>query len=271
MKPRYHYISTNIENMHAEPQHMCEVVSQAIYGTPLTIVDEKELWVQIQTPDKYRGWIRKQAMAARRTPYLSTPSIAQVDALWTHLYQVDDAARSPPVITLPFETKVEIASDPEHLHRHWISFRLIDGSCVWGRRGDFTFNPKLLPLSEMVRLSQRFVGTPYRWGGSSTFGFDCSGFVQALYRQVGIVLSRDAKDQANMSLATAVEREHLQSGDLVFFGSNPPRITHVGMTLDSERFIHATASYEMGHHAIRISSLAERQWEEAIIKACRYF
>jgi cell wall-associated NlpC family hydrolase len=97
---------------------------------------------------------------------------------------------------------------------------------------------------QMAALARRFVGTPYLWGGTTPFGFDCSGFVQRLYSLCGVTLPRDAYMQAESPLGSRVpEGELLQAGDLVFFcGRDDPRgrgITHVGMMLDEKEVIHA--------------------------------
>ena len=95
-------------------------------------------------------------------------------------------------------------------------------------------------------IAQLFLGTPYLWGGGSSFGFDCSGFVQRIYRHFGIVLPRDAHLQATSPLLEGVpEGSTFRAGDLLFFGSeqDPEQrgITHVGMALNAEIFIHASS------------------------------
>ncbi|MCP5492677.1 MAG: C40 family peptidase [Chlamydiales bacterium] len=93
----------------------------------------------------------------------------------------------------------------------------------------------------MPQFSQKFLGLLYIWGGRSSFGYDCSGFVQMLYSQIGIKLQRDAKQQILDSRLQSIKIDELKLGDLIFFGKSDQRIMHVGMYIGNEQFIHATA------------------------------
>src|SRR5882724_6484996 len=85
----------------------------------------------------------------------------------------------------------------------------------------------------VVALAKQHVGAPYRWGGSSPSGFDCSGLVRYVYAQVGVDLPHNAAKQ--YELGAPVAREDLQPGDIVFFD----RLRHNGIYIGDGRFIHA--------------------------------
>jgi hypothetical protein len=99
----------------------------------------------------------------------------------------------------------------------------------------------------LVVVARGLVGVPYLWGGRTPFGIDCSGFTQRVYWLCGHVIPRDAYQQAGSALFAPVERSDVRPGDLLFFASgeaDPNRpITHVGLAIDSDRFIHASGRY----------------------------
>jgi len=93
---------------------------------------------------------------------------------------------------------------------------------------------------EIVAFAMQYLGTPYRFGGTTPSGFDCSGFMMYVLRNFGISVNRVSRDQALNGVH--VDRNALQPGDLVFFAASPgeSRITHVGMYIGGGQFIHAS-------------------------------
>jgi cell wall-associated NlpC family hydrolase len=79
-----------------------------------------------------------------------------------------------------------------------------------------------------VKDVMSFLGVPYVWGGESAQGFDCSGLVQAVYREAGVSLPRVAQSQYNAGPAVS-PGQAVVPGDLVFFGTGPGDVSHVGM------------------------------------------
>jgi cell wall-associated NlpC family hydrolase len=85
----------------------------------------------------------------------------------------------------------------------------------------------------VVEIARKHVGTPYRWGGSSPSGFDCSGLVRYVYAQVGVSLPHNAAEQYRYG--RPISRDRLEPGDLVFFDG----LRHNGIYVGAGRFIHA--------------------------------
>ena len=94
-------------------------------------------------------------------------------------------------------------------------------------------SPEAARARTVVAVAKQYVGAPYRWGGSSPDGFDCSGLVRYVYAQVGVSLPHNAAQQYR--LGTPVARDDLEPGDLVFFD----HLRHNGIYVGNGRFIHA--------------------------------
>ncbi len=117
--------------------------------------------------------------------------------------------------------------------------------------------------SSIVDVALSYLGVPYVWGGTTPSGFDCSGYVQYVFRQCGYSISRTATPQYDDGYA--VSYSDLQPGDLVFFERtyNDTGITHVGIYIGGGDFVHA------GSGCVKISSLSESYYSSRYYGACR--
>lgn len=93
---------------------------------------------------------------------------------------------------------------------------------------------------QLVDYAKRFIGVPYRWGGISTSGFDCSGLVRMVFQHLGISLPRTSSAQAG--IGHVISKSDLAPGDLVFFNTGGGTYSHVGIYVGSNKFISATTS-----------------------------
>jgi gamma-D-glutamyl-L-lysine dipeptidyl-peptidase len=258
----------SVTDMLSGPDENADVVSQALYGTTVAVLEERGEWARIRTPDDYPGWIPAAAMRRLRegeTPYASGSRVARVESLFANLYRDPDVTRNKPLLTVAFETKLEVARELTEDEGRWLEIRLPDGRKAWVQRGDVTFETKPLSVDAAIAVAKRFLGLPYYWGGTSTFGYDCSGFTQMLYRRMGIAIPRDSRPQARWEGSRAVDRSDLLPGDLLYFGSSPEKISHTGMYIGGGEFIHAT-THE--HPVVQISRLDEAHWSGLLV-ACR--
>ncbi|MGA8345332.1 MAG: C40 family peptidase [Candidatus Sulfotelmatobacter sp.] len=273
-----HIVVVPVANMYSGPSDQTDVVSQAIYGSNVILLTARGEWSRIQTADRYKGWVRSRHLRLIQSGkgYATVGVIVQVESLFANVYREPDITRHKPVLTIPFEARLEVIpgengtdakkGEGKGSHEGWLQVRLPDKRSEWIQSGDVVSDPKPLSVPESIELAKRFMGIPYLWGGSSSFGFDCSGFTQMLVRARGIIMPRDADKQAAWTGVIAVQRKDLQPGDLLFFGSSPKDITHTGMYIGDGQFIHDTTN---GHPVVQMSRLDDQPWTHLLVASRR--
>lgn len=117
----------------------------------------------------------------------------------------------------------------------------------------------------IVRTAERYIGVRYKYGGTSLFGFDCSGFVRYVYQKHGIELPRGSKEQYESGRKLSIGEA--QPGDLVFFSIEGPGISHVGIYLGGMRFIHSPGTGKK----ISYAAIDSNYWKGRFVAAAAYF
>jgi gamma-D-glutamyl-L-lysine dipeptidyl-peptidase len=256
-----------VANMYRDASTTTDVVSQAIYASNVTLVEFKKHWVKIKTADSYTGWM--QVGDLRRLAgqaYAAQGAAVRVAELSANIYREPDVTAHAPVVTIPWESRLEVVAEKVADGDRWLKVRLADGSEGYVQNGDVSRDFAPLSIEQMIGAARRFLGVTYTWGGTSSFGFDCSGFTQMLERQRGVVMPRDADMQAEWTGVSEVQRADLQAGDLLFFGKDAKNITHTGMYIGNGEFIHDT-THE--HPMVQISKLDDKPWTDILVAARR--
>jgi cell wall-associated NlpC family hydrolase len=106
-------------------------------------------------------------------------------------------------------------------------------------------------------------GAPYRNGGTTPQGFDCSGFVQYVFGIHGLAMPRETREQ--FRIGKSVKRDDLEPGDLVFFSTVSPGASHVGIIIGGDQFVHAPS--ERG--VVRVEQLTADYWTRRFVGARR--
>jgi len=120
-----------------------------------------------------------------------------------------------------------------------------------------------IKVDRVIQTAKSYLGTPYVWGGSTTAGFDCSGFTQYVLKQNSIAVPRTAAQQYEKG--TAVSKSKLKPGDLVFFSTYKPGASHLGIYLGKDQFIHASS----GSGKVIISKLSGSYYTQHYLGAKR--
>ena len=127
----------------------------------------------------------------------------------------------------------------------------------------FTFAGSMVANEQDLRAKvNKVVGTPYKYGGTTTKGFDCSGFVLHIFNQYNIKLPRTSSAQAQKG--TKVNRADLQPGDLVFFNTSGKGISHAGIYLGNGEFAHSSSS-----KGVIVSKMSSSYYDKRYVTARR--
>ena len=171
---------------------------------------------------------------------------------------------------LPQGTRMTILEDGVE----WCPVRLMDGTEGWVAAQFIEILPELssrsggtasITAERLVAYatSDKFIGIPYKYGGSTTNGFDCSGFTQYIYSEYGFSIPHNAQSQ--FSYGQLVEKAELVKGDLVFFGTSSSNISHVGIYIGGNDFVHARST----GRPLGINSLNEDYYTRMFVGAKR--
>jgi cell wall-associated NlpC family hydrolase len=215
----------------AQPAPDAPLMTEALMGERITVYqfnDEGWAWGQL-ADDGYVGWLPANA--------LLVPGAApthRVSALRTLAFP-GPSIKLPPVAMPPFGSRISVA-------------RVQEPYAV-SSAGFFPAS-HLVPFDQhepdFVAVAERFLGTPYLWGGKTNYGLDCSGFVQISLAACGIACPRDS-DLQEKALGAAIDGKNLRRGDLIFWKG------HVAIVRDEKTLVHANAF----HMAVAIEPTAE--------------
>ncbi|WP_086475607.1 C40 family peptidase [Arenibacter amylolyticus] len=242
-------VQISVANLRGKPSHSSELVTQAILGTPVKILKEKNNWYLIQTPDRYLSWVDAGGITR----------LEEVDFLtWKSTDKVIFTNTMGQAFAAP-DKNAAVVSDMvaggilEWLgeEKNYNKVRFPDGRTAYILKSESqdyeAWLAALDPSQEsLVHTSKTLMGVPYLWGGTSTKGVDCSGFTKTIYFLNGIVLPRDASQQIHTGKKVDEEKnfDELLPGDLLFFGTpatetSKERVVHVGMWIGNNEFIHS--------------------------------
>lgn len=261
--PRVLRVAHPIVHLREKPSNGSERVSQTLLGHRVKVLREAEGWAWVETADTYHGWADLRwlrSVESDTTEQTVTMTFAEV--------------RETPEDTAPLLTRLSqsaiVPTSAGVAPAGWVRVTLPETDEA-GNMSGFVRASAFVPLPVVApenigavaaRYAETFRGTPYVWGGSSSFGLDCSGLAQFCYRLAGITLLRDADIQRDDERFVHVAPEEMLPGDLVFFGDE--RITHVGLERGNGSFIHSA-----GGAGVIVSKWGDSRYSPKFIDARR--
>lgn len=214
-------INTTLAALHREPSPTSGMDTQALFGESIRVFEEKDGWAWAQLMgDDYVGYIRTSDIG----PDKGEPT-HRVAAMRSFIYPTAS-------IKLPTDRYLSIGSQMRVI--------AIEGDFAAIAGGGFIYRTHLTELAtrepDFVAVTERFVGTPYLWGGKSSLGIDCSGLVQLSLAQTGIMAPRDSNMQEaelGQEITITPDLSGLRRGDFIFWKG------HITTMVDETRIIHA--------------------------------
>lgn len=238
-----------VASLRTGPRHAAEMATQALMGMPLRVLDHSGEWTLVQTPDGYIAWSPSSSLQELSDSAMKQWRTAQ-RLVVTAPYQVR-AFNSPKatglrdvVSDLVMGCIVEGSLAKKKNGR--VQVELPDGRNGWVDASALTdintwaaqnFDPDVV-----LDMAYSMEGTPYLWGGTSAKTLDCSGLAKTGYLANGIILRRDASQQAlTGGRIEAADWRDCRAGDLLFFGNaNTGKVTHVAIYDDDGNYVHSS-------------------------------
>lgn len=218
----------SIISMRNQPNHKSDLVNQILFGEHYTVEEASrdQLWLKIVTAyDHYDGWIQREQHHPISEEYYS---------------QIENSDYK--ICTDIFSS---ILFNKHQQNILMGSILPISVNELFKMEEQLAFNGESKSLSSRMgvdfikQTANKYLNTPYLWGGKSPFGIDCSGFTQMVFRISGYFIPRDSIQQAYVG--DGVENiNEIKIGDLVFFVNDLGIINHVGIALDDQKIIHAS-------------------------------
>lgn len=254
----YGITAQSVINLRYGPGYSNESATQTLMGMPVRILEKKGGWTRCITPEGYTAWVSSGSIQPmnseefnewttapklivtthytlfREAPVAGSPVVS--DGVWGNIVRNEGKSGNSYKVILPNGRVAYVAANDVQEFDKWLGSR----------------NPT---AENILAVAKQFLGFPYMWGGTSVKAMDCSGFTKTAFYLNGVILERDASQQARTGADVDITEgfDNLRAGDLLFFGSKATeerkeRITHVGIYIGNGEFIHSATS-------VRINSL----------------
>jgi len=221
-------VKTSFANIYREPRFSSEMVTQALFLETLDINSEHDNWFKVSQWDGYQGYVHKFYLCDHVDTNKDTTILTErLTPIYTSLDSLD--------VTMLAPFGSEIHSQEED--NSWYSF-ILDSNSYYLKNN----NRNALPLtrSTIIKNATSLVGSPYLWGGKTPFGYDCSGFLQQVFKSIKIFLKRDTSQQIKDDRFNSIDIQDAKEGDIIFFNFEGEGVDHVGIYYGDNQVIHCS-------------------------------
>ncbi len=242
--PSWGWVTVGCAHLRTESRHASEMASQAILGTPLHLLEQQGDWYRVETPEGYTGWMMGNSIvvADDSTAHAWRTSSRIIYTAHQGAIYATTSTRGEKVSDI---TIGSILQTRGKARKGFVPVVLPDGREGYIKRNecaDFAeWAARPFDMEQVITTAQEMMGVTYLWGGTSVKGADCSGLTKIAYFAGGVILLRDASQQAKTGEQFVPDQWHdCLTGDLLFFGNAQGRVNHVGIYLHDGEYIHSS-------------------------------
>lgn len=212
------------------PSHQSELISQLLFGETYLVLQTLPYWLQIKCSyDEYTGWIdRLNAQALTEQSFKMLLQSSHKVILAEKLRLVTEKGTN--LLAVPGSELPFYSFDNKGFKVDNIFFKIVEKPEIID--ADYT-------SETIIKIAEKFLNTPYLWGGRSISGIDCSGFTQVVFKINHINLPRDTWQQATAG-SPIDDFKEAGRGDLAFFKNEKNKICHTGILMDKNVIVHAS-------------------------------
>lgn len=259
-------VNLSVANLRVAPRNQAELASQVLLGTPVDLLQKRDGYYRVRTPEGYIAWVSTSSITAKAQLDLKQWKVARkviFIADYGHSYSAPDEQSLRVSDLVMGNILVEMGKSSG-----FIRVRYPDGRSAYVKSDlvcpfDEWLDTLTPTADNILDAAKTMMGVPYLWGGTSVKAVDCSGFTKTAYYMNGIIIPRDASQQVLAgqfvdilsadTLDTEKALRNLKPADLLFFASGDnrkpdARITHVALYLGDGEFIHSAGT-------VRINSM----------------
>ncbi len=208
-----------------EPSEASEMGTCLLFGEPFKVLKNEGAWHYIEMIyDGYRGWLFSRNLASF---FITTQELANYQEAHLVSEPFQKVYNESKLFNLGLGTPIP-SFDGKNCYVGQEVFQV--DNLPWAISGD---------ISNSLTMAEKLIGTPYLWGGRSSYGIDCSGFTQIILRYAGKPLPRDAKDQVKKGRKISSLAKS-DPGDLAFFENKKGKISHTGIITYAGEIMHAS-------------------------------
>lgn len=242
-------VKLSIATLRTEPKHSAEIATQGIMGAPVKVLEKRDDWYRVQMADDYIAYVPESSLSFKTEAQIKAWRKAKryiVTAYDSRL--VTEAHGDETVSDLVMGNILEFKAE----QGRWIKLATPDGRVGWVDAADVAelsqWSQQAFSAAQIEKTARRMMGSSYLWGGTSTKVTDCSGLTKVAYLSNGIILQRDASQQAltGKIMKKGTDWRQYETGDLLFFGNEKTgRVTHVGIYLSDGKYIHCSGQVKI--------------------------